>query len=136
MRVFDLSLCGCKVSRWKIQKSSLASWSFGSQWPIIWTLISSCFPLWLRRKKCSIKGALSGLRHFLAHESPLKMMKNAFYFTSNALFVLKIYKFLSWFLGHAAKRLDKKNKFNFKFYDVASCLRNNYNTHIGQYLEK
>ena len=28
-------------------------------------------------------------------ESPLKMMKNAFYFTSKALFVLKIFKFLS-----------------------------------------
>ena len=38
------------------------------------------------------KGALSGL---LPTESPLKMMKNAFYFTSKALFVLKIFKFLS-----------------------------------------
>ena len=67
-----------KVSRWKIQKPSLASWSFGSQWSIfwtllisscvplrlhrnvqltwliIWTLISSCVPLWQHRKKCSI----------------------------------------------------------------------------------
>ena len=43
----------------------------------------------------SIKGPLSGLRQFLATESPLKMMKNAFYFTSKALFVLKIFKFLS-----------------------------------------
>ena len=42
-----------------------------------------------------IKGALSGLRQFLATESPLKMMKNVFYFTSKALFVLKIFKFLS-----------------------------------------
>ena len=48
------------------------------------------------------KGALSGLRQFLAIESPLKMMKNAFtsmlspqYFTSKALFVLNIFKFLS-----------------------------------------
>ena len=45
--------------------------------------------------KCVIKGALSGLRQFFATESPLKMMKNAFYFTSKALFVLKIFKFLS-----------------------------------------
>ena len=38
------------------------------------------------------KGAFSGLRQFLAAESPLKMMKNAFYFTSKALkvFVLTI----------------------------------------------
>ena len=41
------------------------------------------------------KGAFSGLRQFLATESPLKMMKNAFYFTSKAPFVLQIFKFLS-----------------------------------------
>ena len=35
-----------------------------------------------------VKGALSGLRQLLATESPLKMMKNAFYFTLKALFVL------------------------------------------------
>ena len=46
-------------------------------------------------KKKSIKGAISGLRQFLATESPLKMMKNGFYFTLKALFVLKIFKFLS-----------------------------------------
>ena len=51
---FLLKPCGCKVSTWKIQKSSLAFWSFGSQWPINCTLISSCVPLWLHRKKCSI----------------------------------------------------------------------------------
>ena len=42
-----------------------------------------------------IKGALLGLRQFLATGSPLKMMKNAFCFTSKALFVLKIFKYLS-----------------------------------------
>ena len=40
------------------------------------------------------KGTLSGLRQFLATESPLKIKKNAFYFTSKALFVLKTFKFL------------------------------------------
>ena len=35
------------------------------------------------------------LRQFLAPESPLKKMKNAFYFTLKVLFVLKIFKFLS-----------------------------------------
>ena len=43
----------------------------------------------------AVKGAFSGLRQFLATESPLKMMKNAFYFNSKALFVLKIFKLLS-----------------------------------------
>ena len=45
-----------------------------------------------------IKGALSGRSQFLASESPLKMIKNAFYFTLKALFVLKIFRFLSNFL--------------------------------------
>ena len=49
------------------------------------------------------KGALSGLRQFLAIENPLKMMKDSFYFTSRALFVLKIFKCLSWPFGHVAK---------------------------------
>ena len=40
-----------------------------------------------------IKAAFLGLRQ--TTESPLKMMKNAFYFTSKALFVLKIFKLLS-----------------------------------------
>ena len=42
----------------------------------------------------------------LATESPLKMMKNALYFTLKDLFVLKIFKFLSWFFGQVEKRLD------------------------------
>ena len=41
------------------------------------------------------KGALLGLRQFIATERPLKLTKNAFYFASKALFVLKIFKFLS-----------------------------------------
>ena len=52
------------------------------------------------------KGTLSGLRQFLATESPLKMMKKFFYFTLKALFVLKKFKFLSWLFGHVEKRLD------------------------------
>ena len=39
-----------------------------------------------------LQGRPSGIRQFWAAESPLKMMKNAFYF---ALFVLKIFKILS-----------------------------------------
>ena len=43
----------------------------------------------------------------------LKMIRNAFYFTSKALFVLKIFKFLHqnldsqvWTIFHVSKRLD------------------------------
>ena len=52
------------------------------------------------------KGAPSGLRQFLATESPFKMMKNAFYFMSKVIFVLKIFRFLSSLFGHVSKRLD------------------------------
>ena len=64
------------------------------------------------------------------------MMKNAFYFMSKAHFVLKIFKFLSCLFSHVAKQLDKKDKVNFKFYDVTAWLINNYNTCIAQYLKK
>ena len=37
----------------------------------------------------------SKLRQFLASESSLKKMTNAFYFTLKSLLVLKIFKFLS-----------------------------------------
>ena len=40
------------------------------------------------------KGVLSGLRRFLAIESPLKRMENAIYFTLKALFVLNVLKIL------------------------------------------
>ena len=63
------------------------------------------------------------------------MMKNAFYFTLKAAFVLKIFKFLSWLFGHVGKRLDQKDKVNFKIFDVTTCLTNNCNTHINQYLK-
>ena len=36
-------------------------------------------------------------------KSPLKMVKNAFYFILKALFILKIFKFLPWLFGHIEK---------------------------------
>ena len=46
-----------------------------------WTELNSYDPLALKTAMVhnSIKGALSCLRQFLPVESPLKMMKNAFY---------------------------------------------------------
>ena len=44
------------------------------------------------------KGALSGLRRFLATESPLKMIKNTFYFTSKALSFARYLSFCLDFL--------------------------------------
>ena len=37
------------------------------------------------------------------NDSPWKMMKNAFYFILKALFVLKVFKFLSWHFGRVVK---------------------------------
>ena len=48
----------------------------------------------LFRKKCVI----------CFFESPLKIMKNAFYFILKAFFVLKIFNFLSRLFGHAGKK--------------------------------
>ena len=50
-------------------------------------------------------------------------MKNAFYFTSKVVFVVKIFKFLSWVFDNVAKGLDKKGKVNFKFYDITAWLK-------------
>ena len=51
----------------------------------------------------------------MATESPLKLIKNAFYFTLKALFVLKIFKFLSWLFGHVEKGMIKKIRLISKF---------------------
>ena len=83
-----------------------------------------------------LKGALSGLRQFLTTKSPLKMKKKAFNFTSKALFVLKMFKFLSWLFSHVAKRLHQKDKVNFEIYDVTAWLSNNCKTYIAQYLRR
>ena len=55
---------------------------------LILLLLSKHFLHWF-------KDALSGLRQFLATESPLKMMKNAFCFTLTARFILKIFTVVS-----------------------------------------
>ena len=48
-------------------------------------------------------------------ERPLKMTKNAFYFTLKTLFVLKIFKFLSGDFGKVEKRLDQKDRLISKY---------------------
>ena len=83
-----------------------------------------------------IKGALSSLIELLITKSPLKIMKNSFYFVLKALLFLKIFKFLSWFFGIVKKRLDQKDQVIFKTYVVTTWLTNNCNTHIDQYLKK
>ena len=54
---------------------------------------------------------------FLTTES---LIKNAFYFRLKIIFVLEIFKLLSWLFGFVEKRLDKKAKVKFKIYDVTN----------------
>ena len=52
-------------------------------------------------------------------------MKNAFYFTLKALFVLEIFTFWSRLFGYVENQFDKKAKINFKNYDVTGRAINN-----------
>ena len=64
-------------------------------------------------------------------------MKNAFYFTSKALFILKIFKFLSWLYGQVIKQLEMIRKIRLILSFMMSPLGyQTINTHIVQYLEK
>ena len=58
--------------------------------------------------------------------------KNAFYFILKVLSVLEIFTFLSQFFTYA----EKKAMIDFNIFDVTDWIKNNYNTHIGQYLKK
>ena len=88
-----------------------------SKKPQLTTLLEKTFA---RRSFCGIsmqivKGTLSDLRHFLTTKNPLKLMENAFYFTWKALFILKIFKLLSWLYGQVDKWLDWKVRLISKF---------------------
>ena len=48
------------------------------------------------------------------------MMKNTFYLTLKAPFVVKIINFLSRLFSHVGKWLDKKTMINFKIRDVTN----------------
>ena len=77
-------------------------------------------------KTASFKVGLS-----TSKKSPLKLMKNAFYFNLKTLFVLSRYlNFCLVFLFMQKKQLDQqKDMVNFKIYDVVIWLTNN-STHI------
>ena len=102
------------VGLWRYKFKCYLLINFNMLWhnalyPIL-SLKGIIFSIWTRQKfacsKSTIKGALAGRRQFLATESLLKTIKNAFYFTSKALSVLKIFEFFSWLFGHLSKCLD------------------------------
>ena len=68
-------------------------------------------------------------------ESPSKLMKIAFYFILKALFILKMFKRLSWLFDNVKKtRIDCQDKVNCRIYDITTWLTNNYGTQIDQCL--
>ena len=62
------------------------------------------------------------------------LLKNAFYLTLKALFVLKIFKFLSSHFSLVEKLLDQKN--SFEVYYGTAWERNNCTAHFDQYLKR
>ena len=61
-----------------------------------------------------VKGVFSGLGQLLSNESSLKM-KNAFYFTLKAVFVLKIFRILPWLFGDVKNAMIIKTRLILKF---------------------
>ena len=68
--------------------------------------------------RSNLKVPPPGLRQFLATESPLKMMNNAFYFILKANFVHRYLNFCPDLFGRVGKRHHLKAKVAFKIYDV------------------
>ena len=56
----------------------------------------------------------------------LKRWKMLFISSQKLFSFSKYFKFLSWLFDHVAKRLEKKDHVNFKFYDVTAWLTNNW----------
>ena len=60
---------------------------------------------------------------------PFKIDEKCFYFTLKTLFVLKIFKFFANLIfglfAHLEKRLNRKDKVNFKIYDLTTWKTNN-----------
>ena len=75
---------------------------------------------------------MSQLLFICFNESPLKMMKKAFYFMLKALLVFEMLTVLSWLFVYVRKllfRFVKKAKINFKIYDVTDRTKH-YNAHL------
>ena len=71
------------------------------------------------------------------NQSPLKMIKNPFYFTLKVLFIISRYlDFCPHFYGHVGKQFDKRTMVNFKICNIKNWETNNCNIHFTQYLKK
>ena len=101
---------------------------------LFWKKGPDCVLLWVKLSIPNVVGrSHSKIFAFIYfNESPLKIMKNIFYFMLKALFVHKIlimtFVLTFW--------IDKKGMVNLKVYDVTDWTINSSNTHIVQYLKK
>ena len=59
-----------------------------------------------------------------------------FFITPQKIFSFSRYLSFVLTFYHVSKRLDKKGRVNFKFYDITAWLTNNLYTHIAQYRKK
>ena len=69
-------------------------------------------------------------------DSPLKMIKNTFYFILKVFPFTKYLNFCLDILVAQKKRFNYENKISFKIFDATSWLTNNYNAHVAHYLTK
>ena len=83
------------------------------------------------------KVVISGLRQFVATKCPLKMMKNAFYFTSKPLFVLKIFNFLFLLFWSCSKTAWLEGQGSFVIYTLSNISRSkeNQTMKFGHFIE-
>ena len=90
----------------------------------------------ITKEKLNTDSLLSRKLFYLLQWKPFKMMKVVFYFNLKSSSHSQDIDFFLDFLVMQQKRLDEKDKINFKIYDVPTWLTNNYNTHIAQYFTK
>ena len=76
--------------KWENKKESGTEMKVGKKEEKIWKLYEK-----IKSLLATLKGPFLGLRQFLTTDSSLKLMANVFYFMLKALFVLKIFTFLS-----------------------------------------
>ena len=93
------------------------NWIISCLKQIVGTIYLICMTNWLNEvlydgkaaSKCLKSDSHLPKKSFICfNESPLKMMKNAFYFILKVFFIFKIFKFLSWLFSYIEKMAWRK----------------------------
>ena len=105
------------LKKWKLFLKISSFYTCVPKFKIMWCTVLEIrsetdwipFHFGIYQHRVAFKGALSGLRQLLTTESPLKMMKNVFYFTSKVLTLFSRYlSFCLYFLATYQNSLLKK----------------------------